>query len=91
MALLGTIYVFTMVALTYISNLLLNPTNINLLCPPCDSWIEENFPFPNFQVTNALSGWLTSLFYMLFFAVCPILFKVRAHKQDPKCLLLDKD
>lgn len=65
-------YVFYTVPLTFASQLA-DPKTLNRLFPGADELTEST----GLQLTQLLSGLVTASIWSTFFALCPIIFKVR--------------
>jgi hypothetical protein len=71
-ALLGLIYVFYTVPLTLASQLV-DPQALEKIVPGAAELAAEK----GIQITLLLSGLITAMIWSSFFAVCPVMFKVR--------------
>jgi hypothetical protein len=72
MALLGGVYFFYTVPLAAVSGLV-DPNRLDKIFPRFADWSKNS----GLEVTVLVSGLVTALIWSTFFALCPVLFKVR--------------
>ena len=70
-ALLATIYIFYTVPLTFAARLV-DPGSLEELAPRMAEWSESH----DLKIIELFSGMISALIWSVFFALCPIMFKV---------------
>lgn len=72
LAILGVIYIFYIIPLTEVQQLL-SPEYLTIILPDLDVWLKNNF------LKYIFSGFIPALVWTAFYAVCPPMFKAIAN------------